>query len=48
MVYDITDPANSMFANYIIPETTAGISQATTHRRGLCFIPAGESWDGNA
>lgn len=48
MVYDITDPANSMFANYINSRDYSGDIAGDNSPEGLCFIPAGESWDGNA
>ena len=48
MVYDITDPANSMFANYINSRDYSGDIAGDNSPEGLCFIPTGESWDGNA
>ena len=48
MVYDITDPAHISFANYINSRDYSEDIAGDNSPEGLCFIPAGESWDGNA
>lgn len=48
MVYDITDPTNSMFTNYINSRDYSEDIAGDNSPEGLCFIPACESWDGNS
>ena len=47
-LYDITDPAHISFANYINSRDYSEDIAGDNSPEGLCFIPAGESWDGNA
>ena len=51
MIYDITDPANSSFVNYIPPkfvDTTPADENARHAPELIAFIPADESTSGNA
>ena len=48
MVYDITDPANAEFVNYINSRDFSDDIAGDVSPEGLCFIPAGESLSGNA
>ena len=48
MAYDITDPANSVFANYINSRDFSADIAGDNSPEGLCFIPADKSWNGNA
>lgn len=48
MVYDITDPENTVFANYINSRDYSADIAGDDSPEGLSFIPAAESADGNA
>lgn len=48
MVYDITDPANAEFVNYINSREFDTAIQGDVSPEGLCFVPAGASRTGNA
>ena len=48
MVYDITDPENSTFVNYINSRDFSEDIAGDDSPEGLCFIPAEDSADGNA
>lgn len=48
MVYDITDPANASFVNYINSRDFSAEIAGDVSPEGLCFIPASESVSGNA
>ena len=48
MVYDITDPANTKFANYINSREFDEVIKGDVSPEGLCFIPASSSKTGNA
>ncbi len=48
MVYDITDPAICVFANYINTRDFSADIAGDNSPEGLCFIPADKSWNGNA
>lgn len=46
MVYDITDPSNAKFANYINSREFDDKIKGDVSPEGLCFIPAGKSKTG--
>lgn len=48
MVYDITDPANTKFANYINSREFDEVIKGDVSPEGLCFIPASSSKTGKA
>ena len=48
MVYDITDPANVRFANYINSREFDEVIKGDVSPEGLCFIPASDSKTGKA
>lgn len=48
MVYDITDPANTKFANYINSREFDEVIKGDVSPEGLCFIPAKDSKTGKA
>ena len=48
MVYDITDPENTVFVNYINSRDYSEDIAGDDSPEGLCFIPAADSADGNA
>ena len=48
MVYDITDPANAKFVNYINSREFDAAIQGDVSPEGLCFVPAANSKTGNA
>ena len=48
MVYDITDPADAKFANYINSREFDEVIKGDVSPEGLCFIPASASKTGNA
>lgn len=48
MVYDITDPKNTCFINYINSREFDTAIQGDVSPEGLCFIPATDSKTGNA
>ena len=48
MVYDITDPAEASFVNYINSRDFSEDIAGDDSPEGLCFIPASDSVDGNA
>ena len=48
MVYDITDPENTVFANYINSRDYSEDIAGDNSPEGLCFIPAADSKDGEA
>ncbi|MDO5382126.1 MAG: choice-of-anchor I family protein [Eubacteriales bacterium] len=48
MVYDITDPANTKFANYVNSREFDEAIKGDVSPEGLCFVPASESKTGNA
>ena len=48
MVYDITDPANTKFANYINSREFDEVIKGDVSPEGLCFIPAKDSKNGKA
>ncbi|MGN0038171.1 MAG: choice-of-anchor I family protein [Coriobacteriales bacterium] len=48
MVYDITDPANATYVNYINSREFDDAIQGDVSPEGLCFIPAEQSKTGNA
>ena len=48
MVYDITDPANAKFANYINSREFDEVIKGDVSPEGLCFIPASSSKTGEA
>ena len=48
MVYDITDPENSTFVNYINSRDFSEDIAGDDSPEGLCFIPAAESGNGSA
>lgn len=43
MVYDITDPANAFFVNYINSREFENVIQGDVSPEGLCFVPAADS-----
>lgn len=48
MVYDITDPANAKFVNYINSREFDEAIKGDVSPEGLCFVPASNSKSGNA
>ena len=48
MVYDITDPAETVYVNYINSRDFSEDIAGDDSPEGLCFIPAADSADGNA
>lgn len=48
MVYDITDPAETVYVNYINSRDFSEDIAGDDSPEGLCFIPAVDSADGNA
>lgn len=48
MVYDITDPANAAFVNYINSREFDDAIKGDVSPEGLCFVPASDSKSGNA
>ncbi len=48
MVYDITDPSNSKFSNYINSREFDEAIKGDVSPEGLCFIPASDSKTGKA
>ena len=48
MIYDITDPADSRFVNYINSRDFSGDIAGDVSPEGLCFVPAEESFSENA
>lgn len=48
MVYDIADPANAKFANYINSREFDEVIKGDVSPEGLCFVPASESKTGKA
>lgn len=48
MVYDITDPANAKFTNYISSREFDEVIKGDVSPEGLCFIPAKDSKNGKA
>ncbi|MDY5987947.1 MAG: choice-of-anchor I family protein [Lachnoclostridium sp.] len=48
MVYDITDPANAKFANYINSREFDEAIKGDVSPEGLCFVSASDSKSGNA
>lgn len=48
MIYDITDPADSRFVNYINSRDFSADIAGDVSPEGLCFVPAEESFSGNA
>lgn len=48
MVYDITDPANAKFANYINSREFDEVIKGDVSPEGLCFVPASDSKTGKA
>lgn len=48
MVYDITDPANTKFVNYVNSREFDEAIKGDVSPEGLCFVPASESKTGNA
>ena len=48
MVYDITDPANAKFENYINSREFDEVIKGDVSPEGLCFIPASSSKTGKA
>ena len=48
MVYDITDPGQSSFVNYINSRDFSQDIAGDDSPEGLCFIPAADSADGDA
>ncbi|MGN0073504.1 MAG: choice-of-anchor I family protein, partial [Coriobacteriales bacterium] len=48
MVYDITDPANAKYVNYINSREFDAAIQGDVSPEGLCFIPAEQSKTGKA
>ena len=48
MVYDITEPEQSSFVNYINSRDFSQDIAGDDSPEGLCFIPAADSEDGNA
>ncbi|MGN1112406.1 MAG: choice-of-anchor I family protein [Acutalibacteraceae bacterium] len=48
MIYDITDPENSEFVNYINSREFDEAIQGDVSPEGLCFVPASDSKSGNA
>ncbi|MGN1003424.1 MAG: choice-of-anchor I family protein, partial [Oscillospiraceae bacterium] len=48
MVYDITDPANAEFVNYINSREFENVIQGDVSPEGLCFVPAADSKTGKA
>ena len=48
MVYDITEPEQSSFVNYINSRDFSQDIAGDDSPEGLCFIPAADSADGNA
>ena len=48
MVYDVTDPANAKFVNYINSREFAAEIQGDVSPEGLCFVPAAQRTDGKA
>ncbi|MGN0173349.1 MAG: choice-of-anchor I family protein [Acutalibacteraceae bacterium] len=48
MVYDITDPANAKFENYINSREFDDVIKGDVSPEGLCFIPASDSKTGKA
>ena len=48
MVYDITDPANAKFVNYINSREFDAAIQGDVSPEGLCFVSASDSKTGNA
>ena len=48
MIYDITDPENTVFANYINSRDYSENIAGDDSPEGLSFIPAADSADGNA
>ena len=48
MVYDITDPDEASFVNYINSRDFSEDIAGDDSPEGLCFIPASDSVDGNA
>lgn len=48
MVYDITDPANAGFVNYINSREFDDAIRGDVSPEGLCFVPASDSKSGNA
>ncbi len=48
MVYDITDPANAKFANYINSREFDDAIKGDVSPEGLCFVPASDSKTGKA
>lgn len=48
MVYDITDPANAEFVNYINSREFDDVIQGDVSPEGLCFVPASDSKNSKA
>ena len=48
MVYDITDPAETVYVNYINSRDFSEDIAGDDSPEGLCFIPAADSADGNS
>ena len=48
MVYDITDPANTEFVNYINSREFENVIQGDVSPEGLCFVSAADSKTGKA
>lgn len=48
MVYDITDPDNAKFVNYINSREFDSAVQGDVSPEGLCFVPASENANGKA
>lgn len=48
MVYDITDPENATFVNYINSREFDSAIQGDVSPEGLCFIPASDSKNGDS
>jgi len=48
MVYDVTDPANASFVNYINSREFENDIQGDVSPEGLCFVSAADSKTGNA
>ena len=48
MVYDVTDPAQAVFVNYINSREFDDAIQGDVSPEGLCFVPAAQSAGGKA
>ena len=48
MVYDITEPSNAKFVNYINSREFDAAIQGDVSPEGLCFVPASDSKNGKA